>query len=445
MSRAFGDESLYYKRRREDELKYMVARPGDGIIAPFQCDKCWFLNMFKRRPVTSALADDWNLELIRRANLDMLWSRESKGTIGGIRGHLRYIIGRAVYYGREVPLSPMTPWPLGDNEGMGIAITMLEKSIQPGRLSNEYQQFHSVRKLRSAASDVYGATAEASALRYSLKKLSNVLHLDEGPTQTVFMERMAAGMEARMPKDDARNLPINSEMMLYILDDLEVELHDPTTPPRRKRAIIMTGAYLVITYGYSLRGYEGFWVDAERLCKHIDCGKHDPRQGHIAVPLLGRFKAEGGDRMHVFPIVNVTQSGIAVRLWVERLVALLKEEGKVDCPAFCDEEGYQLYASVIEEIFQPILVKMQSDPNHKNVVARTLDVSKWYLVARSLRRGAESQAINNGIQKPTIDLVNRWRGYERNRGKTPKSFDMMQYYAAAAHVRYEQLTFSAAL
>ena len=80
---------------REDEFKYMVVRAGDGFLTPFQCDGCWFINMFDRRPQSRSVADSWNLELIWRANLDMMWSRESKGTIGGIRGQLKYIISLA--------------------------------------------------------------------------------------------------------------------------------------------------------------------------------------------------------------------------------------------------------------------------------------------------------------------------------------------------------------
>ena len=445
MNRAFGDESIYYKRRREDELKYLIARPADGVITPFQCDTCWFVNLFDRLPFPGAVADDWNLQLIRRANLDMMWSRDSKGTVGGIKGQLKDIVRRAQKYGRKVPLSPFTPWPIADDEGMGIAITMLEKSIEKGQLSDHYQQFSSVRKLRSAASDVYAATHSASSLRYNLKKTNRVFHLDEGPTQTIFLERMVAGMEARMPKDDSRNLPMNSRMILYILDRLEIDLFHPRSSQSERRLIIMTGSYLVIAYGYSLRGYEGFWVDAKRLCDYISTGKDDDRCPHLIVPLLGRFKSESGDRMHVFPLSSVTNSGIPIRLWVERLVNVLKEEGKVNCPAFCDEEGYQLYASVLEEVYHPILKQMQADPNHKNVIPHGLDVTKWYLLSRSLRRGAENQAVSNGVDDTTVNLVHRWNKYEKARGKQPKGFSMMHYYLQSQATLYRQLVFSTAL
>ena len=76
-------------------------------------------------------------------------------------------------------------------------------------------------------------------------------------------------------------------MILYILDELEIEFFLPDTTNDRRRIITMTGAYLVIAFGYSLRGNEGFWVDAGRLCAHIAVGKFDARTPHLLVPLLG--------------------------------------------------------------------------------------------------------------------------------------------------------------
>ena len=53
-----------------------------------------------------------------------------------------------------------TPLPVCDGEGMGVAVLMLEKSLEAGRNSRKYKQFEDTcRRLRSAFSNVYGATA----------------------------------------------------------------------------------------------------------------------------------------------------------------------------------------------------------------------------------------------------------------------------------------------
>ena len=109
----------------------------------------------------------------------------------------------------------------------------------------------------------------------------------------------------------------------------------------------MTASYICVTYGFSLRRYEGFWVDSQRLVDGIHLLKHDRREPRVLVAVMGRFKGEDINIMHLFPLVNVTSSGIRIRMWLERLVSLLKEEGNNNFPAFCDVEGYMLSAAAI--------------------------------------------------------------------------------------------------
>ena len=80
-------------------------------------------------------------------------------------------------------------------------------------------------------------------------------------------------------------------------------------------------------------------------------GKHDRRDTNVLVEVMGRFKREDGDRMHITPLENVTSSGIRIGMWLERLVDLLEKEGNTNCPAFCDMEGYMLSAAAIESMF----------------------------------------------------------------------------------------------
>jgi hypothetical protein len=59
----------------DDPERFKLARDGDHLMCPFQCDGCHFQNLKKRTPV--ALDTDGVLLLcIWRANLDALWARE---------------------------------------------------------------------------------------------------------------------------------------------------------------------------------------------------------------------------------------------------------------------------------------------------------------------------------------------------------------------------------
>ena len=128
-----------------------------------------------------------------------------------------------------------------------------------------------------------------------------------------------------MLEDSDRNNPLKYFVVNYILNDIEHEWLGSETDQDRERELLMTASYMCVTYGYSLRGYEGFWVDLQRLMDDIRLGKHDRREHHVLVAVMGRIKTEDSNIMHLLPLVNVTSSGIRIRMWLESLVSLLKE------------------------------------------------------------------------------------------------------------------------
>ena len=71
---------------------------------------------------------------------------------------------------------------------------------------------------------------------------------------------------------------------------------------------------IVVLYGGSLRGNEGFMVDADSSAKFILTGKNTETP-HILVPLYGFFKNEQGDRF----LSSITKSGIQIRFWLEQI------------------------------------------------------------------------------------------------------------------------------
>ena len=58
----------------------------------------------------------------------------------------------------------------------------------------------------------------------------------------------------------------------------------------------------------SLKGMLKLWGET---IKKKDCL-------HIMVTLKGRFKGETGEKWHMLPLVDITESGIEVRKWVGR-------------------------------------------------------------------------------------------------------------------------------
>ena len=68
----------------------------------------------------------------------------------------------------------------------------------------------------------------------------------------------------------------------------------------------------------SLRGGEGFIVDASGLRYKIGKGREGPLY-HVVITLMGRFKGVAGSRHHLQVVVNNTASKLRVMWWLERL------------------------------------------------------------------------------------------------------------------------------
>ena len=348
LNRAIDDESEYFKRRKQDGDKFLIARNGDWIIAPFQCESCWFVKICGKPPNLNQPSDKYKWSLIRRANLDIFWSRE-RATVASQYNRLSEIIRRVSDWNWPLDFLPKFPARFdNDSSDMMLAMLMLEKSREAGRNAS-YTQYDTLRQFRSAISNVYAGSSVVSIENGVLKtRRGEIQHLHNDPMQSSLMERFMVGMKPRMPVDSQRNLPLLGDVVSAMLKLMTDEINSGQAEEARMRRLIMCGGYMSVAYDYSLRGYEGFWVDGDRLIKHIKLGK-DHETPHIVIALLGRFKAEGGDRMHTFVLSNETKSGIKIRKWLELVVKQLTRERKDSYPAFCDEEGYMLNAKYIEK------------------------------------------------------------------------------------------------
>eukprot|EP00957_Ditylum_brightwellii_P192536 14659213-Ditylum_brightwellii.AAC.2 len=75
------------------------------------------------------------------------------------------------------------------------------------------------------------------------------------------------------------------------------------------------GYYLLICFVGLLKGNEGFMMELQGLLQHILNGKKEPKDlRHIAIPLLGEFKEEQGEKWHLLLLADETVSGFKPRL-----------------------------------------------------------------------------------------------------------------------------------
>ena len=75
-----------------------------------------------------SIGDRYTLDVLRRANLDIFWSRNTD-TVKCILGYTKEILMRAREGGRLVPLPEINVWPIREEVGMGVDIQILENYL----------------------------------------------------------------------------------------------------------------------------------------------------------------------------------------------------------------------------------------------------------------------------------------------------------------------------
>jgi hypothetical protein len=239
------------------------------------------------------------------------------------------------------------------------------------------------------------------------------------------------GLESRMGKLVRSNLALDHRILLVMASHYEEELSGVHIDYWRKRHIIVTFSYFMVCFGASLRGNEGLYLEGSSLCDLVLCGNsaldRSTGLGHVSLPLLGRFKNELGEAKHVAVVVNTSSSGLEYRKWVERLVWILMREGRehVAGPAFCRMDGSMIRSYELDAEFHKALRKVRDC--RPDLIPEGLDIEQVYGTYRSLRRGSNTRATEQGVGKVCIDLINRWRKFENKRGGKP-SMSMREHY-----------------
>jgi len=436
-----SDEAGYeWLIKDSDASRFKVARNGDHLITPFQCDWCLFRLLTGRIPSDLSRHDTQLLCLLRRANLDSLWGRETT-TVAANRRNLNQLIRLwSDNIGVDPQLPPLGPFPSQDVFGVTAAVAMLAKSLEPGRYKN-YTQFESMRKLRSAYSNLFHASATGSVSMLTLGRDSAKTFLSSCPSHSLWFERFAKGCLRRMGQEVRQDLALSVTVLLALLDLVEKEWLEDTTA-HGKETKVFIGAYSVIAFGGSFRGNEVFLTDLFGLAKYSRMSLNENGTRYVIIPLLGRFKTEEGEQYHLTPLAYQTNSGIKIGSWVERLVDVKDRHGQSHGPAFSDRRGKVLNPHWLE---MEILNRLQEIQNQGgDLIPKEVNVHEDYGIARSFRRGATTQARNAGVSENDIDAMNRWRSIEQARGCKPRA-KMQDHYSDIRQMVPTLLRFSQAL
>jgi hypothetical protein len=308
------------------ELKrYLVARSGDHLITPFQCDWCHFENLTGRRPESRDGKDQYLMKTIRRAQLDAFWATEPS-TVSKNLSELRRGANIASALGCKPGMfRPMGPYPSEDTFGMGPAVVMLQLSTRPG--SNEkHVQYNTVRRFRAAYSNVYNAST-AALTGTTMVGGTKRMGVTNCPTHSEWFTRFSKCCHKRMGDNTRPNRAISITIMQEIFRQLEHEWSDPS---KDRYQLALEGAYYIVAFCCALRGEEIGKSDLTGIRKHYeDSGASDPP--HVVVALLGRFKGENGTGYLLMPLVVQTMD--------RSFTGILSFEGNLSWTLFQKEDG----------------------------------------------------------------------------------------------------------
>jgi hypothetical protein len=121
------------------------------------------------------------------------------------------------------PILPaLGPYPMYDVFGITAAVAMLAKSLEPGRYQ-PHTQFETIRKLRSAYSNLYLASSTGSTSMTVLGRESAKPFLSNCPTNSKWFEKFAKGCLHQMGQEIRQDLAISIKVMLALMGRLEEE------------------------------------------------------------------------------------------------------------------------------------------------------------------------------------------------------------------------------
>ena len=235
------------------------------------------------------------------------------------------------------------------------------------------------------------------------KKYSRIC---KDPCSSLWYSRLSEeGCKRRMGQDWRLDRAITPEVMKSLMTKIEDRLPGGNLDESFRRRLVMAGTYFAITYANSLRGPEGMLVDLGGLWKNLMKGldKH-----YVIVALLGQVKGEHGEREHLLPTASITRSGINVRGWVKRLIAVNHMCGRETAPGFWDDNGVVLKSRGMNEILHELVGEMfmEHPALFQSDIQSIVDIEDKYSVHHSFRRGSDLLAISMKVPAEDIKVVN---------------------------------------
>jgi hypothetical protein len=431
-----------WTRRRVDKGRFDSARNGDDLMVSFECDVCIFRKLYARDSNPRDQEDVFAMSCIRRINLDAFWSR-ARATVESNATKIREGLRISRSLGLSGPYLSPGPLPMDDHCGYEVAMQMVASSLESGRYSGSHKQWDTIRKLRSSYSNQVRASRSANSHTLSLADDTGTSYqrIALDPCGSLWFQRFMLGCKKRMGQDWRPNQAISVQLVHELLSNCERRAMEAADCLATQHKWVMAGGYFCICFVLSLRSPEGLMADLEGLIHYFS-----RETENVIIPLLGRFKGEHHAKQHLLLSKGVTGSGIKVRLWMQRVIAVHRSHHRTAGPAFVSSAGQQSSTSEMNDLFLESLVEIhdRSPELFGYNIESSADLQDKFNVFRSFRRGSESRAVGMKVSEADRYVVNRWKRKE-SAGSNRVGHSIDQHYVDVALVNESFLRYTGAM
>lgn len=330
-------------------------------------------------------------------------------------------------FGFKTGIPSRGPFPVEDTFGAGLAVCMLQRSLDLGKNAPTVQ-YNTARKMRSALNNAWESSNLAqNEVTFCLQgKYSHRTSSARG--RSFWYCRFDDGLHRRLGDQVIQDEAISGRVMREVIGRLNERVE---ADPMDKEAV-EAGTFFLLAYLGGLRGNEVAMANLGAMRTMMETTKaFQERVPHAPLVLQGLMKSRSGTpTTHLFLLSCVTRSQIVpdIGIWVSRLIDLRKQEGKTSGWLFPIKEGngkgQPVKMNHYEDCLHDVLLEVQRDTD---LIPSELDVVDRYHISRSFRRGATTEARIGGVSGEDIELNNRWRLEEKQKGKQA-NMDMISLY-----------------
>eukprot|EP00980_Cylindrotheca_fusiformis_P008540 scaffold1809_cov107-Cylindrotheca_fusiformis.AAC.4 len=398
-------------------MQFNEAREGDHLLSPFVCHVCVFRILRGSDPVPGKQTDAFLIKVIKRANLDVFWSR-TRSTVRTNRAIVVRTLHEMDTLGLSGPFYDPGPSPFVDFCGFETAIAVLMDSLREGKYNSSHKQWDSIRKVKSSIASFEKLSSHNPLSQLTLLETEKgyVRRFHFGRSASLWYQRFAAGCKARMGQDIRPNQALRTELWLKVFEFCR-EKARLSNSVSEGDGWVMAGAYLVFSYVLSLRGPEAFMFEIELLRTH-----KERVNGLVWLPIVGKVKGADSVNTYYLRSVPLTDSGINVEHWRDLLLSIHLRAGRHLGPAFCDPEGFLMPTARMNRYLWEALESLfetESRELFPKAISTLDDIQEKVEVDRSPRRSSDSRATSKRVSREDKDVINRWSQRERAKGAAP--------------------------